>query len=82
MLKVLGIAQQRVDISHNGDDRLGLSRTLVAILDGEKRVYHLMDMTSILRQIELLTCVVIVFSHCLMMLTSKDSLMVNVAYEP
>ena len=57
------IAQQRIEVAHDGDDGTGLTVALVAVLDLEQLVHHLMDMAAVLRKKEFATCVVIVLFH-------------------
>lgn len=64
MLEILGVAQRRVEITHNGDDSLSLSCALLSILNLQKRVHHLVNVSSILGEVESTTCKVIIISHC------------------
>ena len=47
-----------------GNHRLGLTGALVAILDLEQRIDHLLNVATIFRQEEFLTLVIIVLFHC------------------
>ena len=61
--KVGCISEERVEVTHNGDDRLGLSCSLCTILDKEQRVDHLVNVASVLRQIELAARKIVIMSH-------------------
>ena len=64
MLELLSITQHRVDVTHHRNHSLSLTRTLLTILDGEQRVDHLVNMSAILRKVELTSRKVIILSHC------------------
>ena len=46
--KVGRIAQKRIEVAHNGNHRPGLAVTLIAVLNLEERIDHLLNMTTIL----------------------------------
>jgi len=61
--EVRRIAQQRIQIAHDGDDGPRLPVALVPVLDLEQRIDHLLDMTPVFGQIQLASRVVIVLFH-------------------
>ena len=63
MFEILGIAQRRVEVTHHRNHRLSLACALRPILNLEERVDHLVNMSAILWEEELASCIVIIFSH-------------------
>ena len=57
------IAQQGVQVAHHGDHGTRLAVALAAVFDQLQRVDHLLDMTPILGQVQLASCVVIILFH-------------------
>ena len=57
------IAQQRIQVTHDGDDGPRLAVALVPVLDLEQRLDHLLDMAPVFGQVQLASCVVIVLFH-------------------
>lgn len=57
------VTQQRVEITHNGNDGSSLGVTLLAVLDEKELVDHLVNVAAILGKIEFATCVIVIFFH-------------------
>ena len=57
------IAQQGVQIAHDGDHGAGLTVAFAAVLDRQQRVDHLLDVTPVFGQVQLASRVIIVLSH-------------------
>lgn len=64
MFELTCIAQRRIEITHYGNHSLGLAGALLSILNLEQRVYHFVDVSSILGKIEFTAGEIIIFSHC------------------
>ena len=64
MFEILSITERGVEVAHHSDHRLSLACSLMPILDLEQRVNHLMNMSSVLGEIDLASSEIIVFSHC------------------
>lgn len=54
------IAQQGVQVAHHGDHGTRLAVALATVFDQLQRVDHLLDMTPILGQVQLASCVIII----------------------
>ena len=80
MLKLLSITQHRVDIAHHGNHSLSLTSALLTVVDQKQRVDHLVNMSAILRQVELASGKVIILSHCLAI--SLGLRLENILFEP
>ena len=61
--KIGRIAQQRIEIAHDGDDGPCLPVALAAVLDLHERINHLMDMAPVFGKEQLASCVVVVLFH-------------------
>ena len=57
------VTQQRVEITHNGNDGSSLGVTFLAVLDEKELVDHLVNVAAILGKIEFTTCVIVIFFH-------------------
>ena len=57
------IAQQGVQVAHHGDHGTRLAVALATVFDQLQRVDHLLDMTPILGQVQLASCVIIILFH-------------------
>lgn len=64
------IAQQWIEITHNGDHGASLTIAFAAILDQQQRIDHLLNMTTIFGQKEFLAFVIIILFHRLRWLCS------------
>ena len=57
------IPQQGIQVSHNGNDRTGLTVAFAPVLYLQQRVDHLLDMAPVFGQVQLASCVVIILFH-------------------
>lgn len=63
MRKIGRVAQQRLQISHHGNDGASLTIAFVAIFDFGELIHHLVDVSAVLWQIEFSARVVVIVSH-------------------
>jgi hypothetical protein len=61
--KIGRITQQRLQITHNGNNRFCLTISLVTIFDCHQMIHHLVDVATILWKVEPSAFVVVIVSH-------------------
>ncbi len=57
------VAQQGIQIAHHRDHGARLTVALLAVLDGQETIHHLVNVSAVLGKIELATSVIVILFH-------------------